>query len=781
MDEPEEDSISFSDEDAQKYLEELRYPGGRKAKADPPAIFIFTPEETEVALAMDSRQRTRRASEVYNVASEEDPVDGMMLALTERYRDDIFVDAAEDNCWTTVEEVALQMERHLRDEHPEDTKPSVKQKSPRRSFPFSPKKSPQRTLANAAIESPKQSSKKSPKNSPKKSPKSSPKRSPKNSPKKSPSAPKKVLPGIIESPVQKYRPVYQMNLTNTNLVPVPYSPRSPGNSTTATFRVPVAAPRSFVTKTVTTLGEEKARKEEECSKAKESKDTRGRIKKTPKNTQKSDEETDDVKQSPIRSPQMNIRECLKYEEDAHELQGEAQDDNDTVASEAQKLSRPNSLVLRDTVHGGKGGKAGNMPATRVTSFTSSDNSSDSQEAVVRKRRVSLELDPEESLALSTLEAVVMEGPNSTILYSCSNQPFNSFEELEAMKNKAVVRPHDTDTKSSEEISSEKKLSDLTHRTQDTDEVNCVDILAALDDSTADERHDSLPSDQESAERCNTDSILSDYTLSRDSLEGFLNDDIKSLRSFVAQKNLDVANLSQEPEKKSVDDSFEEIEGIIRQKPEKRKESIDFTFEEVDDSPSHVVMDNTTGEKKTVKRSPKLSRFTQKVSDKNKENEEKSKISSFRPRNILLFGSKEKNKMKGKPKTPGSDTPKTEGWTSEAIEEYLLKNNREETLRLGLLNEDDVVIHEAKMEGNLNVPDNRKAPEVLVNDEVKPTTPGQSCRKRQAPIPPQRKSPSWRPQDIENYLLEHNMNENLRLGLLSQEDIQIFEWKRATGE
>ncbi|KAF2366718.1 hypothetical protein FHG87_002510 [Trinorchestia longiramus] len=40
--------------------------------------------------------------------------------------------------------------------------------------------------------------------------------------------------------------------------------------------------------------------------------------------------------------------------------------------------------------------------------------------------------------------------------------------------------------------------------------------------------------------------------------------------------------------------------------------------------------------------------------------------------------------------------------------------------------------------------------------------------------------TWTPDDIENFLIKNNFEENMRLGFLSSEDIEIYEWKRATG-
>ena len=46
--------------------------------------------------------------------------------------------------------------------------------------------------------------------------------------------------------------------------------------------------------------------------------------------------------------------------------------------------------------------------------------------------------------------------------------------------------------------------------------------------------------------------------------------------------------------------------------------------------------------------------------------------------------------------------------------------------------------------------------------------------------PHRTTRLWTPFDIEEYLMHHNKEDNMRLGFLSSEDMEIAEWKRATG-
>ena len=43
------------------------------------------------------------------------------------------------------------------------------------------------------------------------------------------------------------------------------------------------------------------------------------------------------------------------------------------------------------------------------------------------------------------------------------------------------------------------------------------------------------------------------------------------------------------------------------------------------------------------------------------------------------------------------------------------------------------------------------------------------------------SKSWTSGDIEDYLMNCNFEENMRLGFVTSEDIELYEWKRATGE
>ncbi|XP_042229960.1 ataxin-2 homolog [Homarus americanus] len=746
VDEPEEETISLSEEDAKVCYEEYLTPRERGARltCTPPAIFISTPAETEIVMAMDSsRYRTgRRASEVYNVAFDDEmPEDTSFEGYMVRYREQMSAEEIEDSGWTTVEEVALKIERDIADEiYLEEVKKScVKQKmSPRKAaVPASPKRTPKKSLAKAAIESP---FKKSPKNSPK------------NSPRNSPLVTKKLLPEIVESSVQQYRPVYQTELGNTNLVPKPYSPNYSVNTTTIrSVKVPVACPRTFF------HGPEITSREEETSMAKESKDTRGKVKKTQKNVREPQEDgvRDEIK-SPSSSSMRNLGDSVNPEEIDVSKSGD-QENKPKLSSEKERpASTPNSPTGSNTnQENTKLTSPDDMIVTRVTTFTTSDVTNSSQEPQVQPKQLSFDLDPDERVALSSLEAAVMDDTKpSPLRYSCSNRPFNSFDELEAMTDEPPDQLDDAKTNNTKGS----KSSSVSEIIKDQDEVDCADALTALDDTLEDGLNDDfLPAYMESDGGHMADSAVSVNTLSRDSLGGFLNDDIHSLRSFVAQKNLDEESPPRELKKK--------------------EESVEFMFEEVDDHPIKVAPEKVVEEKKRSKMSPNFGKFTQKVSDKNNENEEKTKASLFNPRNILSFGTKDKNKTK--PKTAETDTPKNEGWSSEAIEDYLLKNTQEESVRLGLLNEEDVMIHRAKSDGNLKVPDRRKIPEVRVSDELIPTTPGSASRKRQAPNPPGRKSPSWRPQDIENYLLEHNMNENLRLGLLSQEDIEIYEWKRAT--
>nr|XP_053632738.1 uncharacterized protein LOC128688773 [Cherax quadricarinatus] len=702
-----------------------------RAASAPPAILVSTPEEIEIVMAMDSENCTRRASEVYNVASNKDIVEDISYNFMRRYKSHFNVDITEDEGWTTVEEVALKIKRDMDNELLEEAKAAGEQKKNYKLLP-SPKRSPKKTLADASIEL-----------QPKKIPRKSGKNYYRVSPKNSPPAPRKLLPEILESSVQQYRPVYQTDYRISNLVPRPYSPKYSGNKSVRPIRVPVASPRTLFTSGITTP--EKTLGEEEVPEPKESKDTRGKIKKTQNVWEPREDTCADNRESPLNSFAKSNKDFVNFKQFTEPID---------IVQKPQTLSNdekrhPSTSSSPYSLYSSQEDMSFCVERTRKKheiSPPSSDESFVPDGFDVLHRRHSFDLDPEESLALSTLEAVMVE-PKPLTLYNCSNQPFNSFKELMEMKGKAIDEILNSSAESNEDISKDKLSSPP---------VSSDDNLATLNDSLEDSVNNSLLTSMDSAEERKVSSAISDNTLSRDSLDGFLNDDIKSLRSCVTQENL---------------------YGDKTRETVQREESVDFTFESVDDdSPIHFA-EHTEVEKKDSKFSFNFSKSTPKKSDQGKENEEKNRTSPFHLCNILSFGTKCKNKSK--PKSSEGDVPKNESWTLGTIEGYLLKNSQE-PVQLGLLNDEDVALYEAKKDGSISVHDNREIPVVKVSDELMPTTPGSSYQKRSAPNPLQRKYASWKPQDIENYLLEHNMNENLRLGLLSQEDIQIYEWKRATG-
>ncbi|XP_066956034.1 transcription initiation factor TFIID subunit 3-like isoform X2 [Macrobrachium rosenbergii] len=735
----------------------------------PPAIFITSPEETEIVMAMDSSRHRTRASEVYNSFTNEDRMRyHYQYDPSVGYVDDgldVVEESDDDDGWTPVGEVTFRMERS-----PKKSKAPGSPKMPKIPPVSLPKMSPKK---KSAVSSPKITPKeKSPAASPKRtlkgrSPFSSPKGSPKKtltkakieSPKKPATASRKILPEIVESNVQQYRPVYQAQiLSNENLVPKPYVPRYTGNITARPYKPPVASPRTILPQkenvfTISDIDNEVIKP------TKESKDTRGKVKKSLEPTKERDYDTYNAEMK-LRSSLTDIKNSIEA----------------TLAADKQiaKVSNIDDLLdnsQKACVNHSKPGSPGlfgkNSPieeptdnkkneVNTVSSFSSLD-SLDSEEPCSSHS----ELSAEETFALSVLDAAV-DNSSSESFYNCTNKPFNSYNELEMMTERSMDH-HSKDIKPQICDSPEK--------------------ITATENSVIDEvvRHvPHGPSDAAVAAAIDERSVASGNTLSRDSLDGFLCDDMKSLRNFVAQQSLDLNDAQQIVEEKEEEEK--EMLKVHREEKHRRnpsQESINFTFEEVEDSPPYVmdspeICENISDEKKSNKKPPLFSRFTQKVSDKNKENEEKNKTSPFNPRKMLFFGNKDK-KLEGKNK---GETAKTEGWTSEAIEDYILKNSTEEALRLGLLDEEDLAIQEAKGK-NPKAVIKREVPEVKVHEVIKIS--GSACKKRQAPEPPSRaKSPSWNPHDIENYLLENNMDENLRLGLISKEDIDIYEWKRATG-
>lgn len=898
----EDEHLSISDEDeADEILSEFSSPRipRRNVSAPPsppPAIFVSSPEETEIAMALDPTRQRTRAFEVYNVGYEDeamvqgegggrsfgsgfgargycdqgnlvaprDSVNGNQDSLAGPVGDNPnfltaidpktnftsnfsagfeIVDADEDEGWTPVGEVTFRQEptsvSSKKSKSPEKKESGKKQGSLKQLL--SPKKSPKKkTLAEANIES-----------SPRKSPKNSPKNSPKKSP-NSPTMPRNILPEILESSAVQYRPVYQtQHLGNSNLVPKPYVSRY---SADRPYRAPVASPRTFLMQ-MEPKGEQKAKenKENEGVKAvRESKDTRGKVKKspttTPKETLTTAEKLDSaplVKKpcptrpapSPTRSSPSPTRPSpsptrsspippqptqaaptltqpapvptkpalsptqpvpIPIHPDPSRTQREPSPTLETKAEDAEpplnkgerettphkddernppsRRSRPNSLILTDAASPDSGDPR-DPPKERMTRSLSPLGDQKPPPATH-------DLGEQASRALSSGAAASEDSEKSekTALYNCSNQPFNSFGELEALRSKSPPMESPTDAK--EEPSKGEGSYDIS--TDDFDYADgSVEAINQLEDMLEREQADSPPVGIEAPTLLSAASVS---TLSRDSLDGFLNDDMGSLTNFVTQKTLEYhVRKGPKPDDKKADGQDEggekeslQDEGKIVQS---MGESVDFCFEEVEDSPTHTAAEEPAGddENKGSKLSPTFSKFTQKVSDKNKENEEKSKSPSrFSPRNFLSLGNKDKNKSKSKSPTPDSGA-KTEGWTTEAIEEYLVQNKKEETVRLGLMDEKDVEVHQAKKEGKIpSKEDLSRLPEVTVH-EVVTIRPDSCCKKRPAPVPPQGKSSAWKPEDIENYLLEHNPDENLRLGLLSQEDIQIYEWKRATGE
>ncbi|ROT63373.1 hypothetical protein C7M84_018779 [Penaeus vannamei] len=640
----------------------------------------------------------------------------------------------------------------------------------------------------------------------------------------------------------QYRPVYQtQHLGNSNLVPKPYVSRY---SADRPYRAPVASPRTFLMQ-MEPKGEQKTKenKENEGVKAvRESKDTRGKVKKspttTPKETLTTAEKLDSaplVKKpcptrpapSPTRSSPSPTRSSpippqptqaaptltqpapvptkpalsptqpvpIPIHPDPSRTQREPSPTLETKSEDAEptlirgerettphkddernppsRRSRPNSLILTDAASPDSGDPR-DPPKERMTRSLSPLDQ--------KPPPATHDLGEQASRALSSGAAASEDSEKSekTALYNCSNQPFNSFGELEALRSKSPPVESPTDAK--EEPSKGEGSYDIS--TDDFDYADgSVEAINQLEDMLEREQADSPPVGIEAPTLLSAASVS---TLSRDSLDGFLNDDMGSLTNFVTQKTLEYhVRKGPKPDDKKADGQDEggekeslQDEGKIVQS---MGESVDFCFEEVEDSPTHTAAEEPAGddENKGSKLSPTFSKFTQKVSDKNKENEEKSKSPSrFSPRNFLSLGNKDKNKSKSKSPTPDSGA-KTEGWTTEAIEEYLVQNKKEETVRLGLMDEKDVEVHQAKKEGKIpSKEDLSRLPEVTVH-EVVTIRPDSCCKKRPAPVPPQGKSSAWKPEDIENYLLEHNPDENLRLGLLSQEDIQIYEWKRAT--
>ncbi|XP_045113732.1 nascent polypeptide-associated complex subunit alpha, muscle-specific form-like isoform X2 [Portunus trituberculatus] len=773
----------------------------------PPAIFVSSPEETEAVLAMDARRHhaSRRASEMYNVDPEEDLDFPSEESYPGMYQDRFFSEPFEEG-WTTVGEVTIAMDRHSPDprtdrasspsrlsaspppatrspkkrlqlniastntalanatypeplpsggkEPRQDTQSTKKAEGSWRSPFSSPKKSQESRLARAAVES-------SPKKSPKNSPKSSPKKVKGVAAFSSPQCGRRVLPEILESSVHQYRPVYNTPpLDNTNLVPKPYCSRYSASLTSPPYRGPVASPRTILPKPGATPSTESNGGEAAAVSQRQPKDTKGKIKRSMPSPEACLEGCGKTSRtssprslsptsptSPITRPGMDsiYSRPLTRSPLTTGKTSKSPINNKTPSPIASPLGSPvTSSGLSPTTSP----SLSPTPSPKFSPVTtpppskrgqsppflqplSPPSSPDNKESLSD----STDLDPEEFLALSTLDSALLDTPS---LYNCSNKPFNSYEELQTMTEKeqksSVSAPTPT-TAAAARPSNQTKTSEYSG-----------------DVDSGGSRH---PSE------------AMDTTLSRDSLNTTISDEMKSLRSFVAQEELSTPPASQGPKNQ-------------------REESLEFVFEEVTDSPCHLPREHVpapakspaggslaTGEKKPSRLSPKLGKFTQKVSDKNKENEEKNKISPFLPRNILHFGSKDK---KAKAKAHETDSPKTEGWTSEAIEEYLLETSREESVKLGLLTEEDIMYHESKG-GHQTSSASRPLPEVTVSDELQPVAP---FRRRAAPSPPQSRSPSWNPQDIENYLLEHNKDENLRLGLLSKEDIDIYEWKRATG-
>lgn len=472
---------------------------------------------------------------------------------------------------------------------------------------------------------------------------------------------------------------------------------------------------------------------------------------------------------------------MKPGEDEHSLnkcEQEITPHKDSARNPPSRRSRPNSLILTDAASV-ESGDPEEKPKEKITRSLSP---LEDQKSLPSAR----DLGQQASRALSSLAVASedTEKPEKTALYNCSNQPFNSFGELEALRSQSPRPESPPDTAFAKEEPSQGEEG-YGINTSDFDYADgSAEAINQLEDMLEREQTDSPPVNTEAPTLL---SAASASTLSRDSLDSFLNDDMGSLTNFVTQKTLECqARKGPKPDERKAD---KEDEGRKKRNLQDEGESfqsmgesVDFCFEEVEDSPTHAPAEGPADddEKKGSKLSPTFSKFTQKVSDKNKENEEKSKSPSrFSPRNFLSLGNKDKNKSKNKSPTPDSSA-KTEGWTTEAIEEYLVQNKKEETVRLGLMDDKDVEVHQAKKAGQISSKEDLRLPEVTVH-EIVTIRPDSCCKKRPAPVPPQGKSSAWKPEDIENYLLEHNADENLRLGLLSQEDIQIYEWKRATGE
>lgn len=906
----EDDYLSISDEDeADEILSEFssrRIPRTHlpASATPPPAIFISSPEETEIAMAMDpSRQRTR-AFEVYNVGYEDDAMsqeldegggrsagygavsggfcDQGNLGAVNGNQDQFagppcenpnyltaidpktnftsnfsggfeIIDADEDDGWTPVGEVTFQQPLKSKKNKNPEKKDAEKKKGSLKQL-LSPKKSPKKKmLSEANIES-----------SPKKSPKNSPKTSPRHSPKKSPTTPRSILPEIIESSAVQYRPVYQtQHLGNSNLVPKPYVSRYTGDRP---YRAPVASPRTFLTQLEprAELKTTENKENDEVKAVRESKDTRGKVKKSPTTTPKETfadaaklDSASLVKKpcptrpaptltrpassptrpapSPTRpapsptqlapvptQPEPNLDEpasiptkpeprptqpiSIPIQPAPNSIESTRSpthpapsptrpaliskrpapsptpdtksDDLITERNPPARRSRPNSLILTDAASPDTGDLGGKPREELTRSFSPQESR--------RPLPAAGDVGQQVSRALSSLADASgkTEMSEKAALYNCSNQPFNSFGELEALRSQPPQEASSSDAAlTTEEPGRGEESYDIS--TSDFDYADgSAEAINQLEDVLEREQTDSPPVDTEAPTMLSAASVS---TLSRDSLDGFLNDEMGSLRNFVTQKNLEYQARQEDPEPAEEKGTEEEDEGRDEDSLQdnkifdSREESIDFCFEEVVDSPEHTRAEGRADddESKGSKLSPAFTKFTQKVSDKNKENEEKSRSPSrFSPRNFLSLGNKDKNKSKSKSPTPDSSA-KTEGWSAEAMQEYLVQN-KEETVRLGLMDEEDIEVHQGKKTGQFTSNEGLRLPEVTVH-EIVTIRPDSCCKKRLAPVPPQGKSSAWKPEDIENYLLEHNPDENLRLGLLSQEDIQIYEWKRATGE
>ncbi|CAL4060803.1 unnamed protein product, partial [Meganyctiphanes norvegica] len=474
----------------------------------------------------------------------------------------------------------------------------------------------------------------------------------------------KNLPSIIQSPIQEYKPVYSYRVDLSNVMPQPYVQRYrasmlPQGLNSVTSHV--EAPTNKTNEHSSVHCEMQSENNQPAYK--EPKDNNGKVKTSHKS-------------------KMGESEIIE---------------NPTKNSE-KKSPKPSPRSVYSTV----GTDKVTFNISREPKTTEIENISNyklvKDNGAIASNESDEDLSLEESLAISALEDVVDE---SLQMYSCSNEPFNSYDELENMKQSV----------SNNEPPEFMNVSSIIRHNELANQAKSTGSLCQTDESS--------------------DLQNSSYELSRESLDGYLCSDVNSLKNFIAKDEESEWEFSYEECSINSQDEYD-------------------TDAEVG---TNQITPNTEMSKKN--KNTKEKSMGKKLFKRNKENKNKSKSPKSSPNLIQSirkdghegktspsrFGSLNifKSTTKDKPKEEGRITNidttgnKTAGWSTSEMEEFLMKN-KEQNMKLGMLDEDDIMNRNNKSEN--------------ITKES---------------------SGNWSAEAMEKYLMD-NKDTNLKLGLLDQEDI-----------